>query len=397
LYAKEEEILHNKRIRADETIENMIAKISNMKNIGDIFKENEVDILELMDASGFLFSYGSMSVRIGQVPSEAQCTQLIKKVAKGQKVITITDFSKHYPEFYAEGHAGALIVPLLAEKNYHTVWFRKTQRIERKWVGSPHEKGPNASKKERFTPRDSIKVHHEVIDDKAKEWNEEDLRIAESFNKVFLQHALKSQVMMQKNIDQLRAQDKSKNEFLATLAHELRNPLAPISTAIELLNDPDSADLHSEASNIIQRQLNQLVTLTDDLMDVSRITRGRVILKKQPTSLRTVLQNSIEISKKIIDSKGHTFTARLPTEDVLVEGDFTRLSQVFSNILNNAAKYTNQGGKIDLDTTSTTDQAIICIADNGNGIDKDYLPTIFDMFSQADPFSHKGAGGLGIG
>jgi chemotaxis family two-component system sensor kinase Cph1 len=397
LYAKEEEILHHKRVKADDTIENMISKISKMKNIGDIFKENEDDILELMDASGFLFSYGQMSVEIGEVPRSDLSTQLIASSGKGQKVITLTDMSEKYPELFASGVGGALIVPLLAEKNYHTVWFRKPHEVERRWVGSPHEKGPNASKKERFTPRDKISLHREVITDKAKEWTEEDVRIAESFNKVFLQHALKSQVLMQKNIDQLRAQDKSKNEFLATLAHELRNPLAPISTAIEIINDSGSQELHTEASKTIERQLNQLVTLTDDLMDVSRITRGRVILKKEPTSLRKILANSVEISKKIIDSKKHQLNANYPPESVFVDGDFIRLSQVFSNILNNAAKYTPIGGKIELDFTSTTDQAIICISDNGMGIDNDYLPSIFDMFSQADPFSHKGIGGLGIG
>ena len=197
--------------------------------------------------------------------------------------------------------------------------------------------------------------------------------------------------------DLLRETGQRKDEFLATLSHELRNPLAPLRNALELMRrSPADLGLAQRARAVMERQLNQLVRLTDDLLDMARISRNHVGLKCERIDLRTALLASVETTQPLIDAAGHSLEVTLPGEPLWVFADGTRLSQVFGNLLNNAAKYTNPGGHLTLRAELTDDRVVVTVTDTGIGIPQDLLSNIFDMFFQADEASER-RGGLGIG
>jgi len=198
--------------------------------------------------------------------------------------------------------------------------------------------------------------------------------------------------------DVLREADRRKDEFLATLSHELRNPLAPIRNAVELMRragrDPNIAE---RALAIMERQLHQLVRLTDDLLDMSRITRDTIELQRDRIDLRAVLRSAIETIEPLSHGAEHTLIIELPPLPLWVYADFTRLAQAFVNILNNAVKYTDRGGRITISVSVEAGEAMIALRDTGIGIEPALLPRIFDMFVQIDPASPRARSGLGIG
>lgn len=188
-----------------------------------------------------------------------------------------------------------------------------------------------------------------------------------------------------------------KDEFLATLAHELRNPLAPIGNALQLLRLSSDAPTLEHARNVMDRQLTHMVRLVDDLMDVSRITRGKVDLRKEPVPLSTVIHSAVETSRPLLESMGHSLRTVAPPTSLMVDADLTRLAQVFSNLLNNAAKYSDPGSKITLTASQEAKEVVIRVKDAGIGIASDQLPHIFDMFMQVGRSFDRSQGGLGIG
>ncbi|QBQ55073.1 ATP-binding protein [Nitrosococcus wardiae] len=221
--------------------------------------------------------------------------------------------------------------------------------------------------------------------------------------------ALKAEIMqrrqleeiLQKKAKELSRQNHQKDVFLATLAHELRNPLAAISNMLQIMSvtrfDPDAI---KEAHSGAERQLAHLVRLVDDLLDISRITRGKVELKKSPVTLQAVIESAIETSRHYIEAAEHQLVQHVPTEPIHLDADLTRLAQALSNVLINAAKYTKPGGRIELEVRREVSEALLEIKDNGIGIAQDDLPYLFDMFSQSsdhDSLKYSNYHGLGIG
>ncbi len=198
-------------------------------------------------------------------------------------------------------------------------------------------------------------------------------------------------------LERIREADRRKNEFLAMLAHELRNPLAPIRNALHVMKMTPQPELRHEAEDTVERQLKHMVHLVDDLMDVSRITQGKIELRKELFQLREALEHAIETSQPLIRSRGHKLVVHVPEKPIWLEADFARISQIFSNLINNSAKYTDQGGQIVVSAQQLDDAAVISVRDNGIGIPVDMLPRIFDMFLQVDSSLERAQGGLGIG
>ena len=196
----------------------------------------------------------------------------------------------------------------------------------------------------------------------------------------------------------LRAADRRKDEFLATLSHELRNPLAPIRSAIEVIRlARGDQELIERARATVERQLLHLVRITDDLLDVARITQDKVQLRRERVDLRAVLQSAIEATRPMIDAQEHTLTMQLPEGPIWADVDFTRIAQALSNLLSNAAKYTEPGGHIGVAASSDAGSATITVSDNGVGIPPAQLRRIFDMFTQLQAHRDRTYGGLGIG
>src|SRR5690606_16765223 len=198
---------------------------------------------------------------------------------------------------------------------------------------------------------------------------------------------------------QVRDEDEERrNEFLAMLAHELRNPLAPIRSAAELLAYADSNPMalpHARA--IIDRQLAQLVRLVDDLLDVGRISRGTLELKRGPLDLRTAIASAVESVRPLVDTARHELNVHMPKTPVPLHGDHARLVQALSNVLTNAAQYTTPGGHIDVTVAMTASEALVRVIDDGIGLDPNLLPHVFEMFTQGKPRTGEPRRGLGIG
>jgi PAS domain S-box-containing protein len=196
----------------------------------------------------------------------------------------------------------------------------------------------------------------------------------------------------------LREADRRKDEFLATLAHELRNPLAPIRNALQILEIPRvDAAVAGQARQMMQRQVHHLVRLVDDLLDVSRVMRGKIELRKERIELATIIARAIETVQPLIESQEHRLEISLPTDSLLLEVDPVRLVQVVGNLLTNAAKYTEPQGCIWLTARREQDYAVLSIRDNGIGLAPEMLSQVFELFVQADHADYRGQGGLGIG
>lgn len=196
----------------------------------------------------------------------------------------------------------------------------------------------------------------------------------------------------------LSENDRRKNEFLATLAHELRNPLAPMSNMLEVVKHANGDGIVlKQAHDTIERQLGQMVRLVDDLLDLNRITHDRLELRRSEVELSSVIQQGVEVARPLIDAAGHELTVDLPDRPVYLNADRARLAQLFGNLLNNSCKYTRANGMISLTAKLDGDQVVVTVKDNGAGIPADKLDSIFDMFMQVDRTAERSQGGLGIG
>ncbi len=192
--------------------------------------------------------------------------------------------------------------------------------------------------------------------------------------------------------------DRRKNEFLATLAHELRNPLAPMSNMLQVVkrvNNDD--DVLKRAHDTIERQLGQMVRLVDDLLDLNRITHDRLELRRSEVELSSVIEQAVEVARPLLDAAGHELVIDLPSEPIYLNADQARLSQLFGNLLNNSSKYTKPNGSVSLSAKRVGDEVVVSVKDNGAGIPADKLDSIFDMFMQVDGSAEHAQGGLGIG
>jgi len=196
----------------------------------------------------------------------------------------------------------------------------------------------------------------------------------------------------------LSGADRRKNEFLATLAHELRNPLAPMSNMLEVVKRADgNNEVLKRAHETIERQLGQMIRLVDDLLDLNRVTHDRLELRRSEVELSSVIQQAVEVARPHVDLAGHHLTVDLPGEPIYLNADGARLAQLFGNLLNNSCKYTRSGGTVSVSAKQAGDEVVVTVKDNGAGIPQDKLDSIFDMFMQVDRTSERSQGGLGIG
>ncbi len=198
--------------------------------------------------------------------------------------------------------------------------------------------------------------------------------------------------------EKLLEASRRKDEFLAMLSHELRNPLAPIRNAVELVRRIAPSDPRlAWARDVIERQVTHMAQLVDELLDVSRITQGKITVKREPLELGKVIAHALETARPLIEVRNHQLEVSLPSSPVWLSGDFARLAQVVANLLNNAAKYTQDGGRIHLLASGGQGEATIIVRDNGMGIDRDLLPRVFELFAQGERSLDRSLGGLGVG
>jgi signal transduction histidine kinase len=234
------------------------------------------------------------------------------------------------------------------------------------------------------------KRHAEELDQRVRERTEELARSNASLQEEIAERARAEAA--------LREADRRKNEFLATLAHELRNPLAPIRNSLEIMKLSNYApDTVKRSLGIIERQTSQLVRLIEDLLDISRVSRGKIQIRKSLVEIASVVESALESVAPLIEERGHALKVTLPKEPLHVLGDAARLSQTISNLLNNAAKYTPPKGRVELAVEPLGNEIRIRVRDNGIGIAADALTGIFEMFTQAGRATEHSLGGVGIG
>jgi signal transduction histidine kinase len=224
-------------------------------------------------------------------------------------------------------------------------------------------------------------------------------RAAIALDNARLYSSLQREIVRSREAEEsLQDANRRKDEFLAMLSHELRNPLAPIRNAVEVIRRlaPPDPKL-TMARDVVDRQVSLLARLVEELLDVSRISQGKISLKKEPVDLARIIAHSVETARPLIDARGQTLTVSQPATPVWLSADFARLSQVVANLLNNASKYTGEGGRIELTASAEEGEAAIVVRDNGVGIDAQLLPKVFDLFVQGDRALDRGQGGLGIG
>jgi signal transduction histidine kinase len=202
---------------------------------------------------------------------------------------------------------------------------------------------------------------------------------------------------LEASAEALKVADRNKDLFLAVLAHELRNPLTPLRLGIDVLRGSPDVDRAIRTRDLMERQLSHLVRLVDDLLDVSRISQGKIRLQKERTQITDMIQSAVEASQSLIESGGHTLTVATPSHPVWMDADKIRIAQVIGNLLNNAAKYTPPGGRIRLQVSCEQDDVVIEVSDTGVGIPPEMQSHIFQMFAQVGEQVHRAQGGLGIG
>jgi signal transduction histidine kinase len=224
-------------------------------------------------------------------------------------------------------------------------------------------------------------------------------RAAIALDNARLYRSLKREITRSRAAEtELQDANRRKDEFLAMLSHELRNPLAPIRNAVELMRRVGSSEPRLiMARDVIDRQVTQLARLVDELLDVSRISQGKIVLKKEPVELAKIVAHSVETVRPMIDQREQRLSIEVSAHPVWLMGDFTRLSQVIANLLNNASKYTPEGGHIRLTASGGEGKATIAVEDNGGGIDAELLPRVFELFVQGERGLDRSQGGLGIG
>ncbi|HET7609214.1 MAG TPA: response regulator [Gammaproteobacteria bacterium] len=224
-------------------------------------------------------------------------------------------------------------------------------------------------------------------------------RAAIAFDNAQLYSSLGREMARAKSAEEkLQEANRRKDEFLAMLSHELRNPLAPIVTSAQVLDKVAPGDTRiAWVREVIERQVTHLAGLVDDLLDVSRITQGKITLNREAVELGKILEHSLEIVRPLIDSKRHVLSVNVPDTPVWVFGDFSRLSQIFSNVLHNAAKYTSDGGSIELNVIVDRGSVSVRVRDNGIGIEPQFLPHVFEVFTQGYRGLDRSQGGLGVG
>ncbi|WP_232366290.1 hybrid sensor histidine kinase/response regulator [Salinimonas sediminis] len=398
LKAKEEELARLRFEKTEQAVDAMLNRIGPSNPIGKVIKNAEGDFLEALDTHGFLYYSEYETITLGQhLPVELTKT-IFSRARHNEGFPYVSDnLYEEWPETKQYGIAGIMIIPLFEKKKYFTAWFRKERPMKQKWVGAQEEVNEDSPKAKRLEPRTSFTVHERTITGHSKKFEKADINTAHRLNRMFLVYALEVQERMHISIKELEKQDQYRNEFLATLAHELRNPLGPIMSGASILETVDDEGTRKRVTSIINRQAEYMSKLINDLMDVSRITRGKVKLEFEKLNIHDVISESLEIVDQHVKAKHHTLDVQYLSEGATVFGDKARLSQVFSNIIHNAAKYTNEQGQININIKQEGSMVVVHISDNGMGIPQDRLKDVFNMFTQIEAHSTHTKGGLGIG
>jgi signal transduction histidine kinase/ActR/RegA family two-component response regulator len=384
------------RVRAEQALRDAVARQTTLLDMNEFRLELSDMLRRLSDPARIFLETGAMLGRFLQASRV-----LFGDYDADKQLVT---FHSNYTDGIVSELTGTFPATLFGGANFAAL-------AQGTWVSSDLQRDPRTSGADTWPNYAALQIRSAVVvpinrngaltsclfinDNLPRVWSADIMRLIED-----VAERCWTAVERVRAEEALRLADRRKDEFLAMLAHELRNPLAPISAAAQLLNmgAPDPGRVE-RTSAIISRQVAHMTSLIDDLLDVSRVTRGLVVLAKEEVDLRRVAADAIEQVRPLIEARGHQLSVQLPPESeaVVVQGDYKRLVQVLANLLNNAAKYTPEGGRLSVWMGVTAEQVLISVSDSGIGIPADLLPTVFDLFSQAERTPDRTQGGLGLG
>ncbi|WP_082547960.1 ATP-binding protein [Massilia sp. Root335] len=382
------------RVRAEQALRDAVARQTTLLDMNEFRLEVSDLLRRLNDPSQIFVQTGAMLGRF------LQASRVLYGDYDADK--QLVTFHSNYTDGIVAELNGTFPAALFGASNFGSL-------AQGTWVSSDLQRDPRTSGPDVWPNYAALQIRSSVIvplnrngaltsclfinDNLPRVWSADIVRLIED-----VAERAWSAVERVRAEDALRLADRRKDEFLAMLAHELRNPLAPISAAAQLLNmgPPDAARVE-RTSAIIARQVAHMTGLIDDLLDVSRVTRGLVVLGRDEVDLRRVIGDAVEQVRPLIEARRHQLALHLAPEPAIVEGDPKRLVQVVANLLNNAAKYTHEGGELSVWMGITPEQVLVSVSDNGIGISAELLPTVFDLFSQAERTPDRSQGGLGLG
>jgi len=385
------------RMSAEQALRNAVARQTTLLDMNE-FRLELADLLRRLDDPAQIFV--QTSAMLGRFLQVSRV--LYGEHDADRQLVT---FHSNYTDGIVTELSGTFPAALFGAANFATLVQGNT------WVASDVQRDPRTSGADTWPTFSSLQIRSGVVvpvhrngalttclfinDNLPRVWSADIVRLIED-----VAERSWSALERVRAEEALRLADRRKDEFLAMLAHELRNPLAPISAAAQLLNmgPPDTTRVE-RTSAIIARQVAHMTGLIDDLLDVSRVTRGLVVLGREQVDLRHVIDDAVEQVRPLIESRRHQLSLNLDADTgaAIVEGDTKRLVQVIANLLNNAAKYTPEGGRLGIWMGLTLDHVLVSVTDNGIGIAADLLPTVFDLFSQAERTPDRAQGGLGLG
>ena len=384
------------RARASADYAALLTRVAGAETYVEGLVQDPEPLLDLVRATGAAIVHEGGIARLGEVPDEPRVAALATRVLEAgpvEGVFRTDSIAARFPELEGgEDVASGLLAIALPQGNRHDVllWFRPEAIQTVSWGGNPekhYEVGPNGP---RLSPRGSFALWKETQRHRSVPWGECEVEAARTLRGGLIVATLRK-------IGELKEADRRKDEFLAMLAHELRNPLAAINNAIALARRSDRPEHAAWATGIVEQQVRHFTRMIDDLLDVSRVAQGKVNLRAERVELGEAIDRAVEIARPLIEERGHDLLVRVDGGPIEVMGDPTRLQQVILNLLTNAAKYTEEGGHIEVLADRDGDRASIRIRDDGVGIAADMLPKIFDLYTQADRSASLARGGLGIG
>jgi light-regulated signal transduction histidine kinase (bacteriophytochrome)/CheY-like chemotaxis protein len=352
------------------------------------------DLLGLTRAGGAAVVHDGKCLLAGRTPAadEVRAVAGWLRAAPGGDLFATHALPAAFPPAAgsADTAAGVLAVPLSADRADWLLWFRPEAVRTVDWAGDPRKAyavGPNGP---RLSPRGSFALWQEVQRGKSEPWEECEAGAARKLREGVAAAALRQ-------VAELRHAARRKDEFVAVLAHELRNPLGVITNALALAGRSPRPDHQDWAKRVIGQQVGYFSRLIEDLLDVSRATRGKIRLAPEPVDLGDAVRRAVEVVRPLASERRHELAVSVPDAPVRVRADPTRLQQILVNLLTNAAKYTPEGGAVAVAAGRDGDGAVVRVRDTGVGIPADLLPELFDLFTQADRTLDLAKGGLGIG
>lgn len=401
LNTKEAELASKARIDRVDLVDRLVESLALDERFSKSLKHNGAPLLRLMNANGFVLNLGETQHTVGEVPEAHQVNALVDTMTGSGSGELACSHKLHqeFPQFAElERFAGAMVVPINLRHRYYAVWFRPQLVYTIDWAGreSVVDKSKLDTAEERLRPRGSFELWSQTVEGESQPWRDDDIAVAQRFNRLLVMYLVENKVSAEQSLLKMRELDQAKDQFLASISHELRSPLNAILGWAELaLYSRNDSSKAYEALEVIQRSAKTQAVLINDLLDLSRIVSGTLKLSVHTVNIGQLVYETCEIFHAALQAKDIRLTIAAGGELSNVLGDPVRLKQILTNLISNSLKFTPKGGSITVGGRRVESNFVLTVEDTGKGIAEQELPRIFERFYQ--PERAHGKQGLGLG